>query len=453
MSGQPNILFVLTDSSRADVMGCYGNDLVRTPNADRLAAEGVRFTQAYTVSPICHPARASIATGLFLHGHGVLTNVITKGTYPYRLFPGAPKMQTVLSGAGYLCGYSGQSHKPLGDGWTETRNGMAEQGEWLKEKGLTEFSEEIVERLYGELPYGAEHTRDAFNARGAVDLIKRFSREGRPWFVHCDLDAPHPPIGVAPEFAGLYKPEDIPRPENFDDPLENKPEVQRIIRRRAFGENGPSWEHISEMQSYYYAYVTQTDHYLGWLLDALEETGQAADTMVVFSSDHGEHIGAHGMLFKAQTMYDELMRVPLIVRWSAMRREAGDFDGFVSHVDLVPTFAQAAGISAPEPIHGASWLDAVTGEGEYAKRDSIYGQYCGTGPSYYTLRMVRTRAFKYVYSHYALNELYDLERDPGEIVNLAGDAQSADAMREMHERLIAWARETGDPIACELPPP
>jgi len=449
---RPNILFILCDSWRAETAGCYGNPIAKTPNLDRLADDGVRFAHAYTVAPICHPARASIATGLFLHGHGVLTNVISEGTYPYKKFPSAPVMTRTLCDAGYNCGYSGQGQAFLTDGWADTRNGFTAQQEWLKTKGLNEFNDTIVKNLYGINDYDLEHTRDAFNTRGAMELMEKFSADDGPWFIHCDLDAPHAPIGIAPEFADMYNPRDIPRPANFDDPFDNKPDGQKLQRLRQFGKDGPSWERMSQMQAHYYAYVSQTDYFLGKLLDTLEETGQGDNTLVVFMSDHGEHIGNHGLLFKGQSMYDELMHVPLIARWPKCPPKGAVFDGFVSHVDLLSTFAQAAQTAQPENTHGKSWLNIVTGDGEYENRDSIYAQYCGTGASYYTMRMVRTHKYKYVYSHYAPSELYDLEKDPAEIVNLAGTTEAKGAECEMHNLLIEWARETSDPIAKELTP-
>jgi len=442
---KPNILFIFTDSNILSIMGCYGNPVVRTPTADKLAREGVRFTNAFTTAPICHPARASISTGLFPTGNGVLTNVIGPNTYPYRIFAEAPRMENLLTEAGYACGYSGQAHLPINCKWTSSRNGLEAFGEWVKktcpEKGNG------YNNLFGAAHYTSEFARDAWNARGAIELMDEFKKLGKPWFIHCDLDHPHAPFTVGSDFDGMYKPEDIPRPANFDDPLTDKPEVQRLTRRREWGDK-PQWQDVSQMLAYYYALVSQTDMYVGWLLEKLDKLGEADNTLVVLASDHGELIGAHGLKFKSQVMYDEVMRVPLIARGPAGAKRGATFDGFVSHVDLVPTFAAAAGAPSPEMTHGRSWLGAL--DGGCDEREDIYAQYNGDGNCYYTLRMVRTRTAKYVWTPYALCELYDLENDPAELTNLAGRPECAALERDMQTRLVRWAKEIGDPAASRM---
>ena len=446
----PNILFILTDSSRVGEMGCYGNARIKTPQADRLAAEGVTFTQAYTTAPICHPARASISTGLFPHGNGVLTNVIGKGAYPYRILDGVPRTERVLAEAGYLCGYAGQGHTPLKNGWTEARNGYDAFKRWLDANGLQEGAEPPTPgALYGVTTYSAEHARDAWNARGAIELMERFSARGRPWFIHCDLDHPHPPFNVAPEFSTLYRTEEIPKPANFDDTLAGKPEAQAFIRRRE-SPDGARWDEFQPLLAHYWGLVSQTDHYVGWLLDKLDALGQAEDTLVVLASDHGELIGAHGLRWKSQVMYDEVLRVPLLARWPGKTKAGERVNGFVSHVDLLPSFAEAAGAPPPAPTHGRSWVLALAGDGSYVERDDITAQYHGSGHDYYTLRMVRTDQWKYVYTPFGRRELYHLADDPAELTNLSEEPAYADVEVEMRRRLLAWAEWTGDPAAMTL---
>jgi arylsulfatase A-like enzyme len=446
MPERPNILLILADSAQQHVYGCYGGG-ARTPHADRLASEGMRFTRAYTAAPICHPARSVIDTGLFPHANGMITNRCGRGAYPFRVYEHLPSLAEVLRRAGYRTGYAGQGHIDV-RGFEEDRSYPTPRFHaWLLGQGYQETARPDQHyRGCGTLDGGLERARDTQFATIACGLIEEFARESeRPWFIQCDFDGPHPPCLVPAPFDTEYEPEGMPLPPSLRDSLADAPAALRRVRD---AQGGQAWSDAGWRRyiAYFYAMTTVIDLLVGRVLAALDRTGAAERTLVLFSSDHGGMMGAHGFtMHGSPALFDPVMRVPSLVRWPGVVTEGSVCDAFIGHVDLLPTLAEVAGADLVS-THGRSFLPWLQGVAPSDWRDDIYGQYSGDGVLFYSVRSVRSEGWSYTLAPHGGEELYDLRADPDERRNRADDPAAAEGLREMRRRLAGWMERIDDPV-------
>ncbi|OGG45735.1 MAG: hypothetical protein A3F84_18480 [Candidatus Handelsmanbacteria bacterium RIFCSPLOWO2_12_FULL_64_10] len=439
------MLLILVDSARPNAYGAYGG-VCQTPHLSRLSSEGVRFTRAFCVSPICHPARASLVTGLFPHAHGAIANRCGAGAYPYGIFESIPSVVQLLAQIGYRCGYAGQRHISVPGFHDDRAIPTATYRERLKMQGFAE--EPLPDRKFnacGRTPYDIELARDTGFARAAVSLLREYASLKQPWFIQCDFDGPHPPCFVPHPYDTIYDPAALPLPENLRDPLTDKP-TTHISCRMAQGSGAWTDDQWRVFLVHYYGMITMLDVLVGRLLDELDALGMAENTVVVFSSDHGGVVGGHGLLYHGTpALFEEGLRVPLVMRWpcgwaSGLREE------LVSHVDLLPTFLDLAGAALPEKCHGRSLLPLLTGSPVAGWRDDIYAAFNGDGVLGYTTRAIRTADWKYVFHPFSFDELYDLQVDPHEMRNRLHDPACAQALETMRARLDARMKEIDDPV-------
>ncbi len=449
---QPNVLLIVWDSARADVFGCYGHPVVQTPHVDRLAAAGVRFLQAFTASPLCHPARASLDTGLFPHQNGMLNNSVP-GEYPFRIHSGLASYVSLLAQMGYRTGYVGQRHlRP--ELFHDVIPGSYTA---LRAAGLRETvrSDRPHGTYYGCLELPMEQHRDYFTVRGTLELLRRYAALPQPWLIQCEFDGPHPPFRVPVPFVDLYDPGQVPKPANFDDPALEKPPIHRRVRRQQL--DRPFDRTWQELIAHYWAYVSLLDHFTGQILDELDRLDLSSRTLVLLTSDHGELVGAHAAVTKYPCMYEEVVRVPLIARWPAHLPAGHTVEGLVSHVDLLPSLVELAAsppgststLPVPSGLAGQSWAKLARGEAGALDRQAVYAELHGFGTNWYALRMVRTPEWKLVYSPYEEPELYDLHNDPGELHNLA--RSHPQQLRHLVDLLRAHTVATGDRLALYPP--
>jgi arylsulfatase A-like enzyme len=446
MDPRPNILLILADSAQQHVYGCYGGG-AHTPHADRLAAEGVRFTRAYTAAPICHPARSVIDTGLFPHANGMIANRCGRGAYPFRVFETIPSLAGVLRDAGYRTGYAGQGHIDVRGFDVDRSYPTSQFHAWLRERGLEERAlPDQRWRGCGRLDGDLEAARDTPFAARAVQLIEEFARAGGgPWFIQCDFDGPHPPCLVPAPFDTQHAPEDMPLPASLRDSLADVPAAVRNARRAQGGERwtDDDWRRYI---AYFYAMTTVIDLLVGRVLAALDNCDQTNRTLVIFSSDHAGLMGAHGFVMHGSpALYDPVMRVPLIVRCPGVTPAGGECHEFMSHADLLPTMVEVAQTDPP-PTHGQSLLPLLHGQPPTGWRDDVYSQYHGDGVLFYTVRGVRTRAWSYTFAPHGGEELYDLRLDPDERCNRVADPAAEVGLREMRLRLERWMERVDDPV-------
>ncbi|OGS22285.1 MAG: hypothetical protein A2252_06910 [Elusimicrobia bacterium RIFOXYA2_FULL_39_19] len=470
----PNILLILTDQHRYDSVGINGNNICKTPNLDNLAREGVRFEQAYTPCALCTPARASIFTGRYPHNHGLWNNC-DMFQYAKPELPDSEVLfnQILKKDKNYNCGYVGKWHigtkrGPSFYGFEGTDfpgYGYApkhkDYQDYLKSKGLKSPYEDknIKNKLFGlggkfliggTIPGPAEATVPSYLAQRSSEMIKKYSRDynkkNKPFFITCSFWGPHEPYLVPEELMSIINPEDIPEWGNFRDKFINKPEAHKKFAAE-FWKLNLGWKKWRKIVALYWAHVYLVDMQIGRILKTLDECGLKENTQVVFTTDHGDMVGAHAGIFdKGPFMYEETYRIPMIMRWPGRIKEGQVSDKLVSLLDLAPTFLAIAGIKSKttEKMDGKNLLPLVTSK-KTKWRDSVVAESHGHH-ALLSQRMIRWNKYKYVFSPYTTDELYDLKKDPYELTNLVQNKKYRNLIRNMKKKLSLWMNETKDPI-------
>ncbi len=445
MSRRPNILLIHSDQHRFDCVGANGHPLVKTPHLDRLAAEGVNFTHAFTPNPVCSPARACLQTGAWATTHRCVTITGTEAYQPAD--PELPILTQLLADSGYRVGHVGKFHGETTGGPTdhgvEEFIGTSEYPKWRASQGLPEVP--TTDAGGGTDPVAPEQTALGWGAGETERLLENLANPERPFFVRWDPVQPHLPNVVPEPYASMISPTDIAPWPSFDDPLVNKPRVQQRTRER-WGTDSWTWEDWQPVVARYLGEISLLDAQVGRLLATLDRLGVAGNTLVIYTTDHGDMCGGHGMMDKHYVMYDDILRVPLIVRWPG-HLEAGTIRAdFVSNeIDLARTLLTVAGVEAPKSFMGSDLFSDTS-----PMRSDIFAQYQGTHQGLFSQRMVRNERWKYVYNPVSIDELYDLEGDPGEITNRVDDPSVAECLASLRARLGEWMCDIKDPLSPPL---
>jgi arylsulfatase A-like enzyme len=466
-----NVLFLMTDQHNHMCLRAAGNPLIHTPNLDRLAAEGVMFTHTYCPTPFCSPTRASIITGLYPHRHGLNRN--THGPEHWLRENRFPTTEGILHDAGYATAHCGKWH--VGDkgdlacyesdgypgpGFHEymnehcpKENFATEEGDaelWGRPVAMTPAVQEahkkyvVWERrskqdiaVIGRTKIPLECYPEANITRLTLNEIER-QKDG-PWMITCSWSPPHAEWVCPDPYYSMYDPAGVPLPDNLDN---CPPWYEENVGKKLGTMLEP--EGIREYIRCYYGQVSYIDHFVGQILDKLEELGLAEKTLVIFTSDHGDMQGGHGIVGKSIAgFYENIARVPFLMRMPGKIEPGTVIDTRVSLVDMMPTILDYAGKAAPENINGRSLRPLIEGE---RKEDGL--TFCErTSPeNRWIMRMVRDDRWKYTYrSAGGGNELYDLENDPEENENRYGEPTLEPVVKRLHEALRQWMEETGDP--------
>lgn len=450
VDGRPNVLLIVSDQHRFDCVGFAGRRPVRTPNLDRLAAEGARYESAYTPIPLCTPARHSLLTGRRPEATGGLWNY-DMGPRMAGLDPAAYSWPRELARLGYRNHYVGKwhvhpEHGPTAFGYHEYVP-LEDYDRWraaqypdLRDDG----------DWFGDVdPVPVQDSRTHWLARRTADFVRAAAAEGAPWHARLDLLEPHLPCRPSREFAARHRPEQMTPWPGFHDDLRGKPYIQRQQRLNWDVEDF-TWQDWAPVVARYLAIIEQMDDAIGLVLRALVETGAEEDTLVVYTTDHGDMCGSHGMMDKHYVMYDDVVRVPLVLRWPGRVRSGTVVDDFVYNtLDLVPTINAVAGAASPSGGHGTALLEqAPTGEwrpaGAPANRRHVVSTYNGQQFGLFVQRMIRTRRWKYVWNPTDVDELYDLETDPAEVTNVVADDANADVVAALRVELLHQLTRDGD---------
>jgi arylsulfatase A-like enzyme len=463
----PNVLILMTDQHRADALGCYGSRICRTPRLDQLAAQGVRFARAYTPSPICSPARASLLTGLWPTHHGMIFNSVGRDGDFYqrgRIPDGMPVLGRLFQEAGYRTYYVGKWH--VGKEEDIRRLGFAEgppptegssRAAYWPGPARYPLIDPIQRRwLQNPTTYSAVTTVDGeeFREIAICRHAQRWLREhvrshpDEPFLCFVSTPGPHWPCVVPERYAALYDWRTIPLPPNLHDTLVDKPAAHRIYRDEA-GESGTlSDEEWQKCLARYYAFVTLIDEHFGEILDTLDELGAAEQTLVVYLTDHGDIMGSHRLFDKGPFMYEEMVRIPLIMRWPGRIPTGQVIQPFVSLLDVLPTLLEAADIPLPPKLDGRSLWPLLRGETVSDWPESVFSQFHGHGPArgLYDVRMLRTERYKFVYYPHDSDELYDEQEDPWELTNLAEALAWQDLREQLQEEMLVWMQRADDPL-------
>ncbi len=447
---RPNILLIHADQHRADCLGVNGHPFLQTPNLDQLAAQGANFTRAYTPIPLCTPARTSLLTGQWPMQHGVIANHGTEGERS--LQDGTPTFSQALRDAGYFLGYVGKwGVDPQRDPTNFGFHIYLSEREYARQRQAMEIPPRPhTNRWFGETdPHIApEQSQLAWGADMTIQLLQHAAQQEQPFFLAWHPSEPHLPNVVPEPYASMYPPETIPPWPNFADDLAGKPYIHRQ-QRRTWGIDGWTWAEWAPIVGRYLGEITLLDHQIGRVLATLEELGLAENTVVIYSADHGDLCGSHGMIDKHYVMYEELVRVPLIVRWPRRVVAGQTIDAFVSsELDLAATFCDSAGVAAPATFAGQSILPLINPHKQelWRVRPDIFTTYHGNQFGLYSQRMVRDEGWKYVWNATAEDELYETITDPGELQNRATDPLCAEQRHKLRQRLVAWMQQSNDQL-------
>ncbi len=489
-SRQPNILFIMSDDHTRQAMSCYGSKINKTPNLDRIAAEGMRFDNCFVTNSICAPSRAVILTGKFSHINGVTDN--------RRHFDGSQQtFPKLLQQAGYQTAMVGKWHlksDPTGFDYWKVLPG---QGNYYNPDFKTPQGRERIEG------YVTDVITDV-----ALDWLKEKRDTQRPFLLMYHHKAPHRAWWPGPGHLETWEGETIPEPPNlFDDysnrgraakeqemsvehdlrpsgDLKLKPEQAAEIRdktpaggrsyhnninrmtesqRRAWhaaygprnkkaveeAPEGPDlvkWKYQRYIKDYLRC-VASVDDNIGRVLEYLDESGLAKNTIVVYTSDQGFYLGEHGW-FDKRFMYEESFSTPLLVRWPRKVRAGGINTDLVQNLDFAETFLDAAGAEIPGDMQGRSLLPLLRGETLTSWRDAVYYHYFEYPAVHMVKRHygIRSKRYKLIHFYYDIDEweLYDLEKDPREMNNLYGDPDYQDVVKQLEVKLAELRKYYGD---------
>lgn len=439
MPSQPNILFIISDQHRLDSAGCYGHPIVKTPHLDRLAANGVRFNHAVCQSPLCVTSRASIMTGLYPHTCRSYTNVDFE-------LPDLPTLGSVFRSAGYVTGAIGKVHVK---GETRQRDlgfddrQMRLYTYWFEDY-INAVGEEAVNRyatyrkplpryqtVYNPTNVGIDLPDEKMFDTLVVDRCVEFLEKHRDqrFFLWAGIEKPHPDWYAPAEYHAMYAPRQMPLPATAFESREDMPEAWYVSTRQAHCFTD---DELRNCIAAYYANVTYADAKIGQLLGALDRLGLSDNTIVVYTTDHGEMLFDHGMVQK-HNFFEESVRVPLIVRHPSRLPAGAVRNNTVSLLDLFPTFCQMTGIPVPAGLEGRSILPDLRGEAPDDPERASFSEFAEYG---FPERMIRTRDWKYIYSQGQICQLYNLKDDPRETTNLI-DRDSCRSIRgQLHDRLM-----------------
>jgi arylsulfatase A-like enzyme len=488
-----NILFIMADQLRWDYLSCYGHQTLHTPNIDSLAARGVRFDNAYCQAPLCGPSRASFYGGRYMSSHGVMGN-----NDPSRL--DELTMADYLRPSGYRSAVVGKAHHrkqrdsllalgidpesellknadsggfepfALHDGLLPgqrrndyssylNRQGYDGDNPWLEYANSGEDSDGNVRsgwRLRNSI-YPArvaeKHSETTYTTNRAIDFLEQQDDEC-PWCLHLSYIKPHWPLIAPAPYHDLYKPKDVQAAVRADSELRNPHPVYAAFMEHEYSESYARNDVRERVVPVYMGLVRQLDDQLGRLFDYLRETDRFDNTLIVFTSDHGDYLGDH-WLGEKDLFHEPSVRIPLIiVNPNATADETRGIvtSCFVESVDLLPTFVEYAGASiCHERVEGrslmpllraqqapADWRRYAVSEIDYSER----GARSRLELSPYDCRatMIRDQRWKYIYHHCFRPQLFDLQKDPRELVDLGDDPAHETVRRQMQQLLIDWRR-------------
>ena len=403
VENKPNYLFILADQWRGDAIGADGNTFVHTPNIDRLASQGVRFANAYVAQAVCTPSRASMLTGVYPTTHRLNDNSYGfESVFALPEFELRPNYPELFRDAGYYTAYIGKWHLGEGDPklFDEWGGYNSLKPHWMGEKYKSPYRSEV-------------------ETEQARDFLDR--NHDKPFFLEISYYPPHTPYEAPEEFHALYKNQDLEFME-------------------------------------YYASCSALDSYIGRLLEKLEDLELAENTMVVFTSDHGEAFRKRPLSSNKRVGYEESARVPMIVRYPAELPAGVVYEGGASTLDLMPTMLEAAGLAIPERLEGQSRISEILA-GDLGWKEPVFQQnrtQPGIDGGPHDERMVRLGEWKLIVRRFnrprmpRMDELYNLLSDPDEQTNVISDPVNGARVKELAGMLAAWGRDINDQVAVQL---
>ena len=484
MAKRKNVLLILSDQQRPDTIGAYRQvgmpgyglshqaDICRTPHIDQLAREGLTMRNAFTCSAICAPSRASVMTGLFPHRHGVIDNFTD-------ICEGTPLLSQLMTDAGYYCGYAGKWHVSpgktpedcgfhgkafMGYGFPGSRvfpslkfdqppdNQPNYYEEYLKEKGFSNIDVSHgflganpalqIQEMYCKHEGPVESTIEYFVAQEAIHQLDEAVSSEKPFFIWANFWGPHSPSIVPEPYFSMYDPKDIPEHPSYRETFEDKP-YGYYLSEKMWG-NGPyGWEGMADISAKYFGHCTFIDDMVGMIVDRLKELGLYDDTVIIYGADHGDCLGAHKLIEKGCFAFQEIYRVPMIIK--PAEGKPGRYDDRMVYLhELMPTILDIGGVNLPKPVDGNSLLPIIEGDKKMMGHQEIYGEF--HDHFYHTRqRMVTDGKYWFTFNESERGELYDLTNDPWQLKNRCYDPAYQDIKKDLMDKLGNWMNETGDP--------
>lgn len=473
-----NIIYILLDQVRKDMLGTYGHKVVKTPNLDRLAKDGIRFNNAFTPASVCGPARTSLFSGLMPTSHGIVKNGEFGGTG--EISQQAPHIGKLDGYNTYVVGkwhvgtesvpqdYDIKGHNFDGYGYPASgvyKNLVFNQPpthpdhpnrypEWLAEKGypIPEVSRAYFgdnphlrsQELCGLLSGSKEQTIPYFIIDEAKRFIQESLNEGKPFFTWINFWGPHTPCIVPEPYYSMYSPDDVVLDPSFFHPLEGKPNHFRTISKM-WGMWEASEERWKEVITKFWGYISLIDDAIGELFAYLEQHQLYENTFIVATADHGDAMGAHRMIEKGEFMFDTTYNIPLIVKDPCASRQNQEDDNLVYLHDLTSTVYDIAEQPIPTAFEGETLLP-ITRQAKANNRKGLLAQLAGHFV-YFEQRMWRRKDYKLVFNASDVGELYDVRQDPQEMHNLFYDPTYQAIKREMLGEMLAEMQRLKDPLA------
>jgi arylsulfatase A-like enzyme len=438
----PNILYIMSDDHAAHAISAYGSKVNKTSHIDRIAREGMRFSNCFCTNSICTPSRASILTGTYSHINGVpVFNHIDRRV---------PTLPRYLHAAGYHTGMIGKWHL-----------GTAPTGfdEWQVLPGQGVYFDPVFDTPAGRKKYPG-YTTDVITELSLAFLDKR--PKDQPFFLMCHHKAPHRPWQPDEKHRRAWENVQVPEPETFNDDYATRSDAAREATMRVdrdltaqdlkekppaglSGQDLKKWKYQRYLRDYL-ACIAAVDDNVGRLLDYLDKNALAENTIVVYTSDQGFFLGEHDW-FDKRFMYEESLRMPLLVRWPARVKAGAVSDKMVLNVDFAPTLLEATGLKVPADMQGRSFLPLLKGQQPSDWRTSMYYRYYHY-PMHHRVQPhygIRTERYKLIYFNKLDQwELYDLRRDPHELKNVYADPAYAETVKGLKEEMYRLKRELRD---------
>jgi arylsulfatase len=462
----PNVLLLMTDTHRADAVGCWNASPVRTPHLDSIAANGVRFTNCWSQHPVCMPARASIFTGRYPGAHGVRTNGV-------RLNPNELTLPAHLKTNGYTTFGAGkfhfiphfrgqlptmETHPSPYYGFEEFHLGedqrRGEQAVFLEREhpSLAKLPDDRIPLEFHNSSWIASHT---------VNFLKQAAKSSKPFFAFASFVDPHQPYNPPPPYASMFKERDMLPALRREGEHNSRPAHIADSARRF----GPLNERIPYHRTQSLGEIALVDDSVGRILKTLRETGQDRNTVIAFLSDHGDMLGDHSLFYKGPYHFHQCARVPLIVHDPRAPHKSAKVDGFVQQIDVFPTLTELCGLPIPAGVQGRSLAPVLKNPSAPTGYDSAlieFGVSGAVSPAMppvandggtTDLWTLRTREWRL--SHYpgaAYGELYELSVDPEEFVNLWGQPKYREVSLRLQGQLLDRVLQARDPLPLREQP-
>jgi arylsulfatase A-like enzyme len=449
---RPNILLALPD--RLPFKAVDATSPCHTPNLRKLAQNGICFENTYTTTPLCTPARASILTGLYPHQHKLTHNTHVVSHFISNLPRNIPTLGEILKKSGYATRYVGKWHvgqeSPVDRGfeeWTPIEQHDERELENL-DQCVNFFEEWNSSPLAARSSVQAEETEPFRNARSVNGLLEKHVRSGSedPFFIFTSTSTPHSPWIIPEPFASMHDPSALKMWDNYTDDRMDKPVAfHKTFMFHHYCRIDDNWDKLDDALAKFYGALCLVDSAFGSILSKMEELGLSENTVVIFTSDHGDLLGAHGLLGMAETMAEELIHVPLVISWP-MKFKPAIKKELVTGCDLFNTIAELSGNEhmINPAMDGRSLVPLLSGE-KTTWREAVFSEHHGSG-HLNLVRVIRTERYKYVFRANEIDELYDLQEDPGELINQADNPSFQPVLWDLRDKLLEVLDRTDDPF-------